>query len=71
MSDHPKMTAVPTEWLTRVVMLLNTMAGEGMGMDGCAEPADMMCEIADVMGCGETDDPWQAVTLALAGEPTP
>ena len=62
------MASVPADWLARVVNLLNEMAGEGIGMVGCADPADLMCEIAEHMGCGDVDDPWAAVTVALNGE---
>lgn len=56
---------VPTDWLARVVGLLDTMAGEGMGMQDCADPADLMCEIAVHMGLGDASDPWAAVAVAL------
>jgi len=52
---------VPADWLRRAVQLLDTMAGEGICMEACADPADLMCEIADVLGHGDTDDPWEAV----------
>jgi len=65
--DKIRTTAVPSEWLARVVTLLNAMAGEGTGMTDCADPADLMCDIADAMGHGEADDPWEAVMLALGG----
>lgn len=57
---------VPTEWLARTVELLNAMAGEGIGMADCADPADLMCEIGLYFDCGEADDLWGAVTAALS-----
>lgn len=60
-------TTVPTDWLRRVVTLLNAMAGDGIGMSDCADPQDLMCEIAISMGHGDADDPWSAVTAALGG----
>lgn len=57
--------AVPSDWLARVVTLLNTMAGEGITMEDCADPADLMCVIAIHMGHGDADDLWDAVTKAL------
>lgn len=64
MSDQATVP-VPTDWLARVVGLLDTMAGEGIGMEDCADPADLMCEIAVHMGFGEADNLWAAVTVAL------
>lgn len=65
MSKTETTTSVPIEWLGRVVTLLNAMADEGIGMSDCDDPADLMCDIADAMGHGEADDPWEAVMLAL------
>lgn len=59
--------AVPLDWLARAVNLLNAMAGEGITMDDCADPADLMCEIASHMGHDGADDVWSAVTVALNG----
>ena len=56
---------VPSDWLARTVKLLNVMAGEGIGIEDCADPADLMCEIAIHMGHGDADDLWGAVTAAL------
>lgn len=59
-------TPVPTEWLARVVELLNGLAGEGIGMVDCADPADLMCEIGTYFGHSDADDLWGAVTAALS-----
>jgi hypothetical protein len=60
--------AVPLDWLARVVNLLHTMAGEGISMEDCADPADLMIEISERMGFGETADSWSDVTVWLNGE---
>ncbi len=60
--------AVPLDWLARAVNLLNEMAGEGISMEDCAEPSDLMCEIAQHLGHGDADDLWSAVTVALNSE---
>ena len=62
-------TLVPTDWLARVLGLLTAMAGEGAGMQDCADPADLMYEIAEHMGLGGEDDPWAAVANAMNAEP--
>lgn len=76
MSDPVQTTAlqreeVPTRWLCAVLTLLNEMAGEGICMEGCEDPAELMVEIAEYLGCGEADDPWEAsmvkVRAALNG----
>jgi hypothetical protein len=68
MSDQPTQpTAVPSPWLAAVVHLLSELAGEGISMEGCDDPADLMSEIADHLGCGDEDDPWLAVVGKLAG----
>lgn len=58
---------VPAPWLTAVVQFLHEMAGEGIFIDGCKEPSDLMSEIADHFGCGDEDDPWLAVMQKLTG----
>lgn len=57
--------AVPADWLLRAVMLMNAMAGEGIGMEGCADPADLMCEIAQTLGAADADDMWEAAVQAI------
>lgn len=66
MTDQPK-TAVPSSWLAAVIHLLNEMAGEGLGIVDCEDPANLMTEIADHLGVGDDDDPWQAAVMKLAG----
>ncbi len=66
--DQTGTYAVPKDWLARVVNLLNEMAGEGITMDDCADPSDLMCEIATHFGHGDADDIWSAVTVALNSE---
>jgi hypothetical protein len=56
---------VPTQWLCSVLKLLNEMAGEGITIDDCEDPAELMCEIAGYLGCSESDDPWEASMLKL------
>lgn len=65
MADAPQQTTLPPGWLARVVNLLNAMAGEGIGMADCDDPADLMVEIANHLGFGDHDDPWASVTVQL------
>ncbi len=68
MNEHPTQPAeVPVSWLSAVVQFLHEMAGEGIFIDGCKEPSDLMSEIADHLGCGDADDPWLAVVQKLMG----
>lgn len=53
-------TEVPRKWLSSVVALLNEMAAEGTGMVDCADPADLMTEIAEFFGVAAEDDCWEA-----------
>jgi hypothetical protein len=58
---------VPASWLAAVVKLLNTMAGDGISMEDCEDPCDLMIEIAEHLGVSTADDPWEAAVLKLAG----
>lgn len=69
MIDPAHKTTVPKDWLLRVVALMNAMAGEGIEMEGCADPAILMCEIAESMGHGDAADAWAAVMIELGGAP--
>ena len=62
--DDAKVT-VSADWLADVVSLLNEMACHGVTMEGCADPADLMCAIAIALGHGDADDPWASVTAAI------
>lgn len=57
---------VDRQWLASVVHLLDTMAGEGMGMEGCADPADLMMDLATHLGFHNDDDPWSSIKNFLA-----
>lgn len=59
---------LPPGWLARVVNLLNEMASEGITMGDCADPAELMVEIAEHLGFGDHEDPWASVTVWLNGE---
>lgn len=63
-------TKVPTLWLAGVVKLLNEMAGEGVGMADCEDPAELMMELAEHLSTTGADDPWLAVIEKLAGVAT-
>jgi len=51
---------VPKEWLAATAKLLNEMAGEGVGIEGCDDPADLMTELAVFFGVADLDDCWAA-----------
>lgn len=59
-------STVPAQWFANVVKLLNEMAGEGVTMQGCEDPADLMCEIADHLGVGQNDDSWNDAVVEAA-----
>jgi hypothetical protein len=64
--DREAETTVPRGWLAAVVKLLNEMAGDGISMQDCEDPADLMCEIAEHLGVSDADDMWGAAVKALA-----
>ena len=49
MSD-PETISVPLSWLAETVVLLDGMAGEGIEIDGCADPTDLMTDLATALG---------------------
>jgi hypothetical protein len=51
---------VPSVWLAAALRLLYAMAEEGIEMEGCADPALLMMEIASYLGVADADDPWDA-----------
>lgn len=53
-------TSAPTGWLLATLKLLNEMAGEGITMMDCDDPADLMREIAEHLGVGDSDNLWEA-----------
>lgn len=66
-NDELKTTiAVPAEWLSATVELLNEMAGAGIGMIDCADPADLMMQIAEYLGVADEDDCWCAAVREIA-----
>ena len=42
--------SVPKSWLAETVALLDAMAGEGIEIDGCADPAILMTDLATALG---------------------
>lgn len=56
---------VPKDWLSAIVKLLDVMAGEGLGMDDCEDPADLMVTLADHFGVGDEEDILEAVVEHL------
>lgn len=60
-------TDTPTTWLAAVIHLLNEMAGEGICIQGCEDPCDLMTEIATHLGVADAEDPWMASIYKLAG----
>ena len=65
-SDAPLVTPAPTSWLAAVAYLLNELAQEGIIIDGCEDPADLLVELAKHLGVGDADDPWLAAVQKLA-----
>ena len=65
MQGRMKNMEVPKVWLAATVKLLNEMAGEGICMDGCADPQDLMCDIAEHLGLADDDDAWNAAVARL------
>lgn len=61
---EPAITVSAT-WLLQTARLLNTMAGEGIGMCGCTDPADLMCALAEIVGAQDADDMWEATVAAI------
>ena len=59
-------TSVPSRWLKAVLTLLNEMASDGIGITDCEDPAELMVEIAEYLGVGEDDDPWEASLLKIS-----
>lgn len=59
-------TSVPTGWLLATLKLLNEMAGEGITMMECEDPANLMTEIASHLGVGDADDLWDAAVKEVA-----
>jgi hypothetical protein len=57
---------VPRDWLAAIVRLLDVMAGEGVGMESCEDPADLVITLADHFGVGDFDDCLQAVLEKIA-----
>ena len=60
-----KTIPVPADWLLQVASLLNIMAGEGISIDDCADPAHMMFDLAQHLGVWGADDVWAATVQAL------
>ena len=60
-------TEVSTAWLVAVVKLLSVMAQDGVEMEGCEDPADLISNFADDIDIGDEDDRWEAAILKLAG----
>jgi translation elongation factor EF-4 len=57
---------VPRDWLQAVVKLLDVMAGEGIGMEDCEDPADLAITLADHFGVGDFDDCLPALVERIA-----
>ena len=60
-----QVAAVPERWLRAAVTLINALAQDGITLDGCADPQDMMTELAEYLGCGGADDTWRAAVVAV------
>lgn len=63
MADKPESyttVPVPKEWLAATAKLLNEMAGGGIRIEGCDDPADLMTEFAVFLGVADLDDCWAA-----------
>jgi hypothetical protein len=59
------------QWLVRAMPTLLLMAEEGVSMEGCEDPQDMLSELADRLGVGDEDECWNAAVLRLVqGEAT-
>ena len=65
-SDAPSVTPAPTSWLAAVAYLLNELAREGISVEGCEDPAELLVELAKHLGVGDADDPWFAAVQKLA-----
>lgn len=53
--------------LSRMVGLVDAMAGEGIVLQGHDDPADMMVELVDLLGCGEAEDPSACAVEMIRG----
>lgn len=60
-----KAISVPHGWLVATLKLLNEMADDGIGMEGCDDPADLMTEFAEFLGVADEDDCWAAAITKL------
>ena len=67
MTNAPRI-AVPRSWLAAAAKLINEMAGEGMCMDDCADPQDLMCDLAEWLGVGNDDDAWNVAVAKIAND---
>jgi hypothetical protein len=65
------LATVPAVWLAAVAKLLNEMAGEGIFFDDCEDPCDLLLGLAEHLGLGMADDPWQAAMEALNATDSP
>lgn len=66
LKDCPPTTIeVPVVWLAAVAKLVNEMAGEGICMDDCADPQDLMGELAEYLGVMDDDDCWNAAVAKV------
>ena len=66
-------TTVPTlpnehrarQLLARAMSILNVAAGEGVYFEGVEEPETFMFEVANEMGLGDSEDPWEDMIRML------
>jgi hypothetical protein len=47
---------IPPDWVIDVVGLLDAMAGDGISLDGQADPADLVVDLAQYLGCPDAAD---------------
>lgn len=57
------------QWLGRFLPTLLAMAEEGMAIEGCEDPQDMLSELAERLGVGDEDDSWNAAITAAVTAP--
>ena len=66
MADTPQSTiSVPKNWLADVAQLLNVMAGDGIEIEDCADPATLMTDLATFLGVADLDNCWAASVQRL------
>ena len=62
---------VPTCWLVETLKLMDRMAGASLSVEDCADPADLMTEIADYLGISARDaeELWIAAQMKFQNAP--